>query len=556
MGSAPEATEYDVIVIGAGFSGLYALHRFRQLGLKALVFEAGEDVGGVWHWNRYPGARVDSEWPFYQLSMPEVWRDWNFTERFPSSEEIRDYFAHVVKVLDLRKDIRFNARVNSAEWSEESGRWTVKTEAAHQATGKYLFLCSGLLHRRHYPEFPGFTKYKGIVHHSAFWPDNVDTSGKKVCVIGAGATGVQLVQELAKTAEHLTVLMRRPSLCLPMGNRSISVSEQTAWKSFYPALFRQGRLSGGGLPLTPPKGSIYDLTDAERESYYESIWKSASFGFGGANFPEIFSDMKANRIAYDFWAKKTRARISDPKKRDLMAPIEPPYPILTKRCPLEQDYYEMLDKPSVDIVNLNENTISSFTETGIKFQDGTESDFDYVILATGFDSFTGSVANMGLKSKDGRDIKSIWSEDGIATYLGMTIRGFPNCFMSYSPQGTQTHQPKNMLTFVSQAPTALSNGPTILECQVDFVVSAIEKLEAEKVKSIEPSSEAQTGWGDMINETASKTLFPLTNSWWNGGNIPGKKVQLLSYVGGIAEYEKQCLDTLADWKGFEIKSAS
>ncbi|KAF5556060.1 cyclopentanone 1,2-monooxygenase [Fusarium napiforme] len=540
MESTPTTAALDVVVVGAGFSGIYALHKLRQLGLDVQIFEAGGDVGGVWFWNRYPGARVDSEWPFYQLSLPEVWSDFNFSERFPTDKEIREYFAHAVNVLDLRKDINFNACVNSAEWSEETGRWTVKTEAGHQVSAKYLFLCTGLLHRRHYPDFPGFSKYKGAVYHSGSWPSDLDVTGKKVCIVGAGATSVQLTQELAKKASSLSVLMRRPSLCLPLGNRGVTKTEQDNWKPFFPALFREGRLSAGGLPHTPPKKSIFDVSDEERTSHYETLWRSGSFGFGGANYSEIFMDLSANRLAYDFWAKKTRARITDVRKRELMAPVEPPYPILTKRCPLEHDYYEMLDKPNVDIVDIKANPIRTFTSNGILFENEDEIELDCVILATGFESFTGSVANMGLKDKEGRDIKDLWSEQGISTYLGMLIRGFPNCFMSYSPH----------------APTALSNGPTILECQVDFVVSAIEKLEKEGVGSIEPSQQAQDSWVSMINEASGKTLYPLTASWWTASNVPGKKPQMLSYIGGIAQYEKQCRETLEEWKGFEIQKSS
>lgn len=380
----------DVLIVGAGFSGMYGLHRLRNLGLNVKVFEAGADFGGVWHWNRYPGARVDSEWPYYQLSLPEVWRDWNFTQRFPDHNEIRSYFLHADKVLDLRKDIEFEARVNSCVWNENTGRWTVSTEANHVATCKHLFLCTGLLHRRHYPDFPGIERYQGVIHHSGFWPEGLDVTGKKVAVIGAGATAIQIVQELAKVAAKLDNYLRRPSLCLPMAQRSITEAEQDGLKPYYGTLFEQGRKSAGGYPRYPPEASIYDVSDEERERYYEHLWKAGSFGFGASNYKEIWFDLKANRMAYDFWAKKTRARISDPRKRDLVAPLEPPYPILTKRCPLEQDYYEMLDRENVELINLNATPIKTFTEKGILTEDGVEREYDFVVLATGFESFTGS----------------------------------------------------------------------------------------------------------------------------------------------------------------------
>lgn len=392
MGSVePEKVFHcDVLIVGAGFSGVYGLHKFRKLGLNVKVFEAGGDLGGTWYWNRYPGARVDSEWPYYQLTIPEVWKDFDFAERFPNHEEIRRYFAHADKVLDLKKDIQFNARVNSADWNGDEARWTVRTEAGHVAITKYLCLFTGLLYRPYSPEFPGFEKYKGVVHHSISWPENVDVTGKKVAVIGAGATGVQIVQELSKKASQFCLFIRRPSLCAPIGNRPISEVEHDSWKPYFPVLFDAGRKSRGGFPMPSPEKGIFELSDAEREAYFEKIWKPASFHFVGSNFPETYLDPKANRLAYDFWVKKVRARFTDPVKRDLMAPLEPPYPIFTRRVPLENDYYECLDQEHVEIVSLKATPVKTFTETGIITEDGKLREFDYVVFATGFDSFTGS----------------------------------------------------------------------------------------------------------------------------------------------------------------------
>lgn len=392
MGSNdPQKTFHcDALIVGAGFSGIYGLHKLRQLGLKVQVFEAGGDLGGVWYWNRYPGARVDSEWPYYQLSLPEVWKDFYFTERFPNSEEIRAYFAHADRVLNLKKDIQFNARVNSATWDATTCRWTVTTEAGHVGVAKYLCLFTGLLHRQYLPEFPGLETYKGEAYHSTAWPDNVDVTGKKVAVIGAGATAVQVVQEVAKKASHLAMFMRRPSICLPLGNREMCEAEQDSLRPYLKILFDAGRKSSSGLPTPPPTKGIFEFSDAERDEYYESLWKSGAFHFAGGNFPEIYIDRQANRIAYDFWAKKTRARLSNPVKRDLMAPLEPPFPILTRRSPLERDFYDCLDQDHVEIVPLLQTPFQTFTETGIRTADGRLREFDCVIFATGFESFTGS----------------------------------------------------------------------------------------------------------------------------------------------------------------------
>lgn len=357
MGSIESENTFhcDVLIVGAGFSGIYGLHKLRQNGLNVKVFEAGSDIGGTWHWNRYPGARVDSEWPYYQLHLPEVWRDFCFTERFPGRHEINRYFAHADHVLGLKKDIHFNARVNSATWDAGAARWKVQTEAGHVGIAKYLCLFTGLLHRQYSPDFPGLDRYKGKVYHSAAWPEDVDMTGKKVAVIGSGATGVQIVQELAKQADQLTMFMRRPSICMPTNNRTVTEAEQNSSKPYYPIHFNASRKSATGFPVPRPTRGIFELSDAEREAYYEQLWKFGGFHFGLGNFREVYVNRRANRLAYDFWAKKTRARMTDPVKRDLMAPIEPPYPILTKRSPLETGYYEALDQDNVEVVSLKES---------------------------------------------------------------------------------------------------------------------------------------------------------------------------------------------------------
>jgi cation diffusion facilitator CzcD-associated flavoprotein CzcO len=383
-------TNCDVLVIGAGFSGMSMLYRLRKAGFNAKVFESGGDFGGVWYWNRYPGARVDSEWPYYQLNIPEVYRDWEFKEKFPGHKEIRAYCAHIDKVLDLRKDVQFNAHVVDTRWSSEDETWTIKTDQGHIATSKYLVLCTGLLHRRHVPDFPGIASYKGVIHHTGFWPEDMSVKGKKVAVIGAGATAVQVVQELAKEAEQLTVLMRRPSLCLPMGQRQITVEEQRGWKSYFDALFKAGRQSNAGFPGGAVDKGVFDVDDAERERHFENIWARGGFNYMLCNYNNVVLSKEANKAVYDFWAKKCGERMKNAKKRELMVPTEMPYYFGTKRAPLEQDYYEMLDRDNVDIVNLNETPLKGFHEKGIVLEGGKELDFDVVVLATGFDSFSGS----------------------------------------------------------------------------------------------------------------------------------------------------------------------
>jgi cation diffusion facilitator CzcD-associated flavoprotein CzcO len=391
MGSAgPTPTHVDAVVVGGGFSGISALHKLRQLGLKVKVFEAGTDFGGVWYRNRYPGARVDSETPFYQLNIPEVYKTWNFSQRFPDHRELRKYVAHIDKTLNLRKDVEFEARVVDVSYDKEEGRWTVTTANGSVATGKYLILATGLLHRRHYPDFPGLNEFKGEIHHSGFWPEDLSVKGKKVAIIGAGATSVQIVQELAKEADHLTMFMRRPSYCLPMGQRAFTEQEQNQWKSYYERLFAEGRKSRAGFPNTPNDRGVFDVSDEERERHFEESWNRGAFNYLMLTYKDVLVDKKANRVVYDFWRKKIRARMTDSVKQDLMAPEEPPYWFGTKRTPLEHDYYEMLDRPNVEIVDLNKNPLKTFVPSGMVMEDEKLKEFDMVVLATGFDSFTGS----------------------------------------------------------------------------------------------------------------------------------------------------------------------
>ncbi|KAK5045908.1 hypothetical protein LTR84_008694 [Exophiala bonariae] len=527
--------QVDALVVGAGLSGISMLYRLRKLGLKAKVLEAGANLGGVWHWNRYPGARVDSEWPYYQLSIPEFYENFDFTERFPSAEELRRYMQHIDKTLDLKRDIVFNQEVIDLRWNETENQWLTTTKEGITARSKYIVLCTGPLHRRHVPAFPGLEAYKGDLHHTAFWPDDINVTGKRVALIGAGATGIQVAQALAKQAKELTVFMRRPSYCLPMGQRKLSLEDQQQTKARFETLFQTSRKSYAGFPGAMHSQGVFDVSAEERERLYEELWGKGGFAFVVSNFNNWAFDKTANRSLYDFWAKKTRQRMNNARKRDILVPVEPPFWFGTKRCPLEQDYYESMDRNNVSIVDLKDTPIKTFNEKGLLLDNNEQQDCDIVIMATGFDSFTGSLTSIGLKNRDGVDLEQVW-RDGIKTYLGVSMPGFPNAFAVYTPQ----------------APAALANGPTLIETQSDFVASAIEKLEAEGAKHIEATNEAADSWDRMIEAMNAPTLFPLTNSWWNTSNVPGKKTQNVTHLGGIKMYEDQIKDTLQGWKGFLV----
>jgi cation diffusion facilitator CzcD-associated flavoprotein CzcO len=413
---------------------------------------SASDFGGVWFWNRYPGARVDSETPFYQLNIPEVYNTWSFKKRFPDHVELRAYMAHIDKTLNLRRDTSFDSKVNGCTWDEDEAKWTVKTEAGVTARAQFLILATGLLHKTYLPSWPGQEKYQGHIYHSVEWPENTDVTGKRVAVIGAGSTSVQIVQELGKTASHLTLLMRRPPYCLPMHQRTWTREQQDEWRSNYPALFAASRNSAVGIPSKRHELRVQDVDPAKREQYYEEMWKAGGHQFLLRNYNNIMLDKDANKAVYSFWKNKVQQRLTDPKKQALMTPDEMPYFFSTKRTPLEHDFYEILNQDNVDIVDINAHPIDRFTERGVHLGgEERERAFDYIICATGFDSYTGSMTTMGLKNKHGVDVKDMW-RDGVRTYLGMTMSTFPNTFMVYSPH----------------APNALANAPTIIGMSVLF----------------------------------------------------------------------------------------
>ena len=426
--------ELDVLIIGAGFGGCYSLYRFRQLGLKAHVFEAGSNLGGVWHWNDYPGARVDSEIPYYQFSMPEVWRKWNWSERFPSGEELKNYFQHVDRTLGISKDTTYSANVNDVSYDEWTGKWTVKTENGHTAICKYLICATGSSFKPHYPNFKNMHLFQGQLIHSTRWPAEANTKNKHVAIVGSGATAVQCTQEIAKVAEHLTVYIRTASISLPMFQRPLSEFEQRVNKSTYRGMFAHCRQTKSGLGYDAQSGSIFDLSDEEREDLWEELWNRGGFNFNQANYRDFLVDQKANKLMYEFWAKKTRPRVKNPAKAALLVPEKPPFAFGTKRSSLEQDYYECLDQDNVDIVDLKANFIQEFTEKGILCRDGLEREFDTVVLATGFDAMTGSLTNMNVRGRDGVTFRERW-KDGVFTHLGLCSNGCPNMFLIYGPQG-------------------------------------------------------------------------------------------------------------------------
>jgi len=533
-GNYAKELETDVLIVGAGFGGIYLMHKLRQFGLNCKIMEAGTDIGGIWHWNCYPGARVDSQIPVYEYSLPEVWKDWTWSCRYPGTDELRAYFEHVEKKLDIKKDCAFNTRVVGAHFDKPSGKWITETEDGRTAKSKYLLLALGFAAKRHFPDWPGMESFEGELHHSSFWPnEGVNTKGKRVAVIGTGSTGVQIAQETSKDAASVLQFVRTPNLCLPMQQQAISAEEQNRRKQGEYQKFFEHRLNtfaGFGYDYIE-KNTLEDSPE-EREKFYEKLFEAGGFEFWLANYKDLLFDNKANREAYNFWAKKTRARITDPEKRDILAPLEPPHAFGTKRPSLEQNYYEMLDKPENKVIDVSKNPIEKIVPRGIVTADGKLHECDVIALATGFDSVTGGMKNMGLKDVDGVELSKKWNA-GTYTYLGMTMAGYPNCFFLYGAQG----------------PTAFSNGPTCVEVQGDWIVDAIKKMQDEGINYCEPTHEAEKEWREKVMELSDKTLFPQTKSWYMGDNIPGKFREQLNFAGGFPLYKELTRNALD--RGFE-----
>ena len=526
--------DVDVLIVGAGFGGIYLLHHLRKLGFTAKVYEAGTDIGGIWHWNSYPGARVDTNIPLYEYSIPEVWKDWTWSERYPGFAELRRYFDHVEKVLDIKKDIAFDTRVIGASFDQGTEKWVVKTEDGRTARPKYFILATGFAAKRHFPDWPGLDSFEGIIHHSSFWPEGgVNVKGKRVAVVGTGSTGVQIAQECGPEAEELTVFQRTPNLSLPMRQKKLTPEEQNENKHKYPELYKHRLTTFAGFQYDFAEKNTFDDTPEEREAFYENLWNNGGFEFWLATYKDMLYDENANRQAYNFWAKKTRARIQDPVKRDILAPLEPPHPFGTKRPSLEQNYYDQFNSKHMNVVDVKKNPIVGIEPKGIRLEDGTLYECDVIALATGFDSLTGGMKNMGLRNINGQPLSETWSH-GTWSYLGMTCNGYPNMFFLYGAQG----------------PTAFANGPTCVEIQADWIMQAIAKMKGEAIKRIDATREAEEEWRNKIKEISDKTLFPSANSWYMGANVPGKPREQLSYPGGLPKYDEECQAALPGWKGF------
>ncbi|TQV94621.1 FAD dependent oxidoreductase [Cordyceps javanica] len=540
--AGPANVSADCIIVGAGFSGCYAMHMLRQQGYSAKIIDAGLDFGGVWRAHQYPGALVDSPPPLYQLSIPEVWQGFNFGLKFPDYREMQAYFQHLARVLDLRRDAIFQHSINDARYDNETGLWHLRSDKGLRATGRYVFFATGTTNKPYIPAFPGLDRFQGRLVHTHDWPDDLFLGEKKkIALIGQGSTGTQVAQEIAKLDADVTVFVRTPNIGYPLRQRTVTIGETERWKSRFRTYFPQAKTAGWpDFMFNRPTGSFHEHSPEQRRAIWERAWGNGGFDVALGNYPEIYSDKAVNTAFYEFWKEKTLPRIKNPAKRDILVPHEQPVWFLARRTVLEDDYYEMMDRDNVTLVDLRRSPVKEFTERGIVTEEtatgvATLHEFDLVICATGYDSVTGSLFDMNIRGRDGVLLQDRWRRHGVATHMGMMAPGLPNAFMLYGPQ----------------APGALSNGPTFIELQVDLLCGLLARARADGRDVLEVTERAAARWRARLYEGYRAVLASEASSWWVGTNIPGKRREPLTWFSGLPAWREACEASLATWDDFE-----
>ncbi|MCB2047999.1 MAG: NAD(P)/FAD-dependent oxidoreductase [Novosphingobium sp.] len=539
-GKSAGVKEFDVVVVGAGFAGLAALHYLREkMGYKTRVIEAGSQAGGTWYWNRYPGARCDVESLQYSLAIsPEVEQEWNWSERFATQDEILRYTQFAVDRLDLARDIDFNTRVASAIHNDQDDSWAVTTEQGEVYRCRWLIMAAGPLSTPNIPDFPGLDTFKGEFYHTGMWPkEPVSFAGKRVVQIGTGSSGVQIAQEISKDAAQHYVLQRTAHHIIPAGNRPLNPGEQEEIKRRYPELrdFWQTLIGAtfyqslpSDPPLVPGDKSIFDVTAEERKKIFDGAWAYGGYAFQRA-FPDALKTKEASTLAGDYIASKIRETVKDPATAEKL--ISTQY-FGTKRVILDTNYYSIFNQDNVELVDVKGDPIDRITETGVRLKSGREIEADMIVCATGFDAMTGSLTRMEIRGRDGLLLKDAWA-DGPKSYLGIMINGFPGMFVIGGPQSC----------------SALANVITANEQQVDWICKAITWLDDNGYTSIEPTIEAENAWVNRCNELADATIYTKGDSWYLGSNIPGKPRRFLLYVAGYPGYKAETEEVAA--KGYE-----
>jgi cyclohexanone monooxygenase len=540
--STPETSSHDagrpldVLVVGAGFAGLYLLHRMRAQGLSVRVIEAGSDVGGTWYWNRYPGARCDVESMEYSYSFsPELEQEWNWSERYAAQPEIQRYLRHVSERFDLRRDISFDTRLVSAAWDESGGRWHAKTDRGEHIESSWLVMATGCLSVASLPQIPGRERFAGRSFHTGNWPhEPVDFTGKTVGVIGTGSTGIQLVPQLAAQADRVFVFQRTPNFSLPAHNGPLDPNESARIKSRYREVRAQQRSSPTGVASYPvPTRSVFEVQPEERERVMEAAWAKGGTSIG-RTFKDIVTHREANEVVADFVRRKIRAIVKDPAVADALVPHN--YPIATRRVCVDTGYYDTYNRPNVTLVDVGRNPLVGIDETGVCTRDA-HYPVDVLVHATGFDAMTGALLAVDIRNGEGRSLRDAWA-DGPRTYLGLAVAGFPNLFTITGPG----------------SPSVLSNMVVSIEQHVEWITSCIDWMRAHGKRRIEARSDAQEAWVQHVNEVAEPTLLAKATSWYTGANVPGKPRVFMPYLGGVAAYGEKCAAVAREgYAGFELE---
>jgi acetone monooxygenase len=532
------ATRLDAVVIGAGIAGLYGLHRAREMGLKARAYDTASGVGGTWYWNRYPGARFDSQVEDYQYWISkELYRAWKPSERFPAQPETEQWLNFVADRLDLKKDIQFDTPIVSAHYREDDGRWTVKTHGGETIDTQYVLACCGMLSAPLTDRFPGQSTFRGEIHHTARWPkQGVELKGKRVAVVGTGATGIQVIQTIAPDVGAMKIFVRTPQYVVPMKNPQISEAEWDRWSSQFHELKKQVRSTFAGFHYDFQGRPWAELTPEQRIEILEEYWEQGSLAVWLATFPEMFFDEAVSAVVSDFVRGKMRERLrNDPKLCELLIPTD--YGFGTHRVPLENKYLEVYLQNNVEAVNCRATPIKRIVAEGIETSDGKVHEADVIILAVGFDAGSGALSRIDIRGRAGRSLKEQWQKE-IRTAMGLQVHGYPNLFTTGAPLAPSA---------------ALCNMTTCLQQQVDWITDCIAHTRKLGRSTVEATQEFEDNWVKHHDETAAATLVVKTDSWYMGSNVDGKPRRLLSYIGGAGNYHSQC-DALAasGYPGFSI----
>jgi cyclohexanone monooxygenase len=532
-GASPAANveAYDVIVIGAGFSGMYLLYRLRQSGFSVKVLEQGGDVGGTWYWNRYPGARCDVESMQYSYSFSEeLQQEWNWSERYAPQPEILKYAQHVADRFHLRSDIAFNTRVDRAAFDENSKIWEISTSDGRIARAQFVVLATGCLSNARVPDIKGLSDFKGSVYHTGHWPhEGVDFTGLRVGVIGTGSSAIQSIPVIAGQARHLTVFQRTPNFSIPAHNAALTDEERQAFRKDYPEIRRFARedARNGIYAELPDRGALDDGENARRAKF-EERWRKGGLTFMLA-YNNLVLDQAANDTAANFVRQKIAEIVADPATARLLQPDN--HPIGTKRICVDTDYYATFNRSNVTLVDIRPEGIEEILTNAVRVR-GKDYELDALVLATGFDAMTGSVAKIDISGRGGGTLNRKWAE-GSKTYLGLMSEGFPNLFIITGPG----------------SPSVLSNMIVSIEQHVDWIADCLAFMRRRGLEVMEATGEAEERWVAHVNEVAQMTLYPQANSWYMGANIPGKPRIFMPYIGGVGVYRRICDDVAA--RGYE-----